>query len=59
MEEKGVTGRYEWEEEGPTSRKQLQEHYMVSGSLCPVISFLDMSYSFSFGVRGQLPRRGQ
>ena len=31
---------------------------MVSGSLCPLISFLDVSYSVSFAVRGQRPRRG-
>ena len=24
--------------------KQLQKRYMVSGSLCPLISFLDVSY---------------
>ena len=32
---------------------------MVSGSLCPLISFLDVSFSVSFVVRGQRPRRGR
>ena len=31
-------------------RKQLQKHYMVSGSPCPLISFLDVSYSVNFVV---------
>ena len=40
-------------------RKQSQKRYMVSGSLRPLISFLDVSYSVSFVVRGQRPRRGR
>ena len=32
---------------------------MVSGSLCPLISILDVSFSVSFVVRGQRPRRGR
>ena len=32
---------------------------MVSGSLCPLISFLNVSFSVSFVVRGQRPRRGR
>ena len=32
--------------------KQSQKRYMVSGSLCPLISFLDVSYSVSFVIRG-------
>ena len=39
--------------------EQSQKRYMVSGSLCPHISFLDVSYSVSFVVRGQRPHRGQ
>ena len=35
--------------------KQSQKRYMVSGSLCPLISFLDVSYSFIFVVRGSGP----
>ena len=31
---------------------------MVSGSLCPLFSFLDLSDSVRFEVRGKLPRRG-
>ena len=29
----------------------------VSGTLCPLISFLDVSFLISFVVRGQRPRR--
>ena len=32
--------------------EQSQKRYMVSGSLWPLISFLDVSYSVSFVVRG-------
>ena len=32
--------------------QQSQKRYMVSGSPCPLISFLDVSYSVSFVVRG-------
>ena len=39
--------------------KQSQKCYMVSGSLCPLISFFDVSYLVSFVVRGQRPRRGR
>ena len=39
--------------------KQSQKRYMVSGSLCPLISSFDVSYLVSFVVRGQRPRRGQ
>ena len=38
--------------------KQSQKRYMVRGSLCPIISFLDLNYSASSGARGQLPQRG-
>ncbi len=41
------------------SVQQSQKRYMVSGSLCPLISFLDISDSVSFVVRGQRPRWGQ
>ena len=44
---------------GSTHGKQSQKRYMVSGSPCPLISFLDVSYSVSFVVRGQRPRRGR
>ena len=37
--------------------EQSHERYMVSGSLCPLVSFLDVSYSVSFVVR-QRPSRG-
>ena len=47
-------GRVEEEE-----KEQSQKLYMVSGSLCPLISFLDVSHSVSFVVRGQQPRRGR
>ena len=36
-----------------------KECYVVGGTPCPLVSFLDMSYSVSFVVRGQRPRRGQ
>ena len=36
-----------------------QKRYMVSGSPCPLISFINVSYSVSFVVRGQRPRRGR
>ena len=39
--------------------KQSQKRYMVSGSLCHLISFLDVSYLVSNVVRGQRPRRGR
>ena len=39
-------------------KKQSQKRYMVSGSLCPLTSFLDVSYLVSFKGRGQRPRRG-
>ena len=32
--------------------QQSQKRYMVSGSVCPLISFLDVSFSVSFVVRG-------
>ena len=44
---------------GRKKLEQSQKRYMVSGSLCPLFSFLDVSYSVSFVVRGQRPRRGQ
>ena len=48
------------EEEGRgNDEEQSQKRHMVSGSLCPLISFLDVSYSVSFIVRGQRPRRGR
>ena len=40
-------------------RKQSQKRYMVSDSLCPLISFFGVSYLVSFVVRGQRPRRGR
>ena len=46
-------------EEVPPKYKQSQKRYMVSGSLCPHISFLDVSFSVSFVVRGQRPHRGR
>ena len=49
----------EYEELQEESREQSQKRYMVSGSLCPHISFLDVSFSVSFVVRGQRPRRGR
>ena len=36
-------------------KKQSQKRYMVSGFLYPLISFLDVSYSVNFVVRGQRP----
>ena len=39
--------------------EQPQKRYMVSGSPCPLISFLDVHFSASFVVRGQRPRRGR
>ena len=37
-------------------KEQSQKRYMVSGSLCPLISFLDMSFSVSFvGFLGFTP----
>ncbi len=39
--------------------KQSQKRYMVSGSLCPLICFFDISYLVSFVVRGQRLRRGR
>ena len=39
--------------------KQSQKRYMVSGSPCLLISFINVSYSVSFVVRGQRPHRGQ
>ena len=39
--------------------KQSQKRYMVSGSPCLFISFINVSYFVSFVVRGQQPRRGQ
>ena len=30
----------------------MQKHYIFSGSLCPLISFSDVSYSVSFVIRG-------
>ena len=45
--------------EKENKKKQSQKRYMVSGSLCPLISFLDVSFSVSFVVRGQRPRRGR
>ena len=39
-------------------RKQSQKRYMVSRSLCPIISFLDVNYLVGFAVRGQWPRKG-
>ena len=35
--------------------KQSQKLYMVSGSLCPLIIFFDVSYLVSFVVRGSGP----
>ena len=46
-------------QQGEREIKQSQKHYMVSGSLCPLISFLNISYLVSFVVRGQRPRRGR
>ena len=40
-------------------REQSQKHYMVSGSPCPPISYLDVYFSVSFVVRGQRPHRGR
>ena len=40
-------------------KEQSQKRYMVSGSLCPLISIVDVSFSVSFVVRGQRPRRGR
>ncbi len=40
-------------------KKQSQKRYLVSGSPCPLISFLDVSYSLSFVVRGPRPHRGR
>ena len=37
--------------EGEIEKEQSQKRCMVSGSLCPLISFLDVSYSASFLVR--------
>ena len=37
---------------------KVAKRYMVSGSLCPLISFLNVSYLISFVVRGQQPHRG-
>ena len=56
----GESGR--WNGKGERNRgklEQSQKRYMVSGSPCPLISFLDVSYSVSFVVRGQRPRRGR
>ena len=36
-----------------------KECYVVGGTPCPLVSFLDMSYSVSFVVRGQRPHRGR
>ena len=55
--EKGEEERKKEEKKG--EKKQSQKGYMVSGSLCPLISFLDVSFSVSFVVRGQRPRRGR
>ncbi len=41
------------------NEKQSQKRHMVSGSPCPLISFLDISFSVSFVVRGQRPHRGR
>ena len=49
----------EEEKEKGGKKEQSQKRYMVSGSLCPLISFLDVSFSVSFVVRGQRPRRGR
>ena len=46
-------------EEEKKKKKQSQKRYMVSGSLCTLIGFLDVSYLVSNVVRGQRPRRGQ
>ena len=51
----GDDDRYLGGSEGLTVAKR----YMVSGSLCPLISFLDVSYLVSFVVRGQRPHRGR
>ena len=40
-------------------RKQSQKRYMVSGSLCPLLSILDVSFSVSFVVRGQGLSKGR
>ena len=32
--------------------EQSQKRYMVSGTLCPLISFIHVSYTVSFVVRG-------
>ena len=47
------------EPEWAQNDQQSQKRYMVSGSLCPLISFFDVSYLVSFVVRGQRPRRGR
>ncbi len=49
----------EEEEKKEEQEKQSQKRYMVSGSLCPLISFSDVSFSVIFLVRGQRPRRGR
>ncbi len=41
---------------GPKQYKQSQKRVMVSGSLWALLS---LSYTVSFVVRGQRPRRGQ
>ena len=45
--------------EKENKKKQSQKRYMVSGPLCPLISFFDVSYLVSFVVRGQRSRRGR
>ena len=55
----GEGGEKEGKKEKENKKKQSQKHYMVSGSLCPLISFFDVNYLVSFVVRGQRPRREQ
>ena len=51
---------FNWDLEKPWSQlEQLQKRYMVSSSLCPLISFLDVSYSVSFVVMGLQSCRGR
>ena len=54
-----IGGEKEDEEKKKKKKKQSQKRYMVTGSPCPLISFLDVYFSDSFVVRGQRPRRGR
>ena len=57
--QKNRTGTFSTFSSKYNSVEQLQKRYMVSGSLYPLISFLDVSYLVSFAVTTDKRERKQ